>query len=134
MFKLQNLTKLFVDAKQVITEADVDFYQANPEELELIIDKEVLHLRFLTYFFLVGLLMVVGSRMVIYLFADVLGSFVAEVILEVSFEMGNAVLGGVIAAFLLEYLQKKQYQENVRYRQEVLRRIAQRSKTAQSNT
>ncbi|MEM7738595.1 MAG: hypothetical protein AAF267_22720 [Deinococcota bacterium] len=130
MLKLQNLTKLFVDAKQVITEADVDFYQAHPEELELIIDKEVLHLSFLTYFFLVGLLIMVASRIVIYLFADVLNSFVAEVILEISFEMGNALLGGVIAAFLLEYLQKKQYQENVRYRQEVLRRIAQRSKTA----
>lgn len=123
MFNLKDLAKLMLETKQVVTKADVDYYQAHPEELERITDKEMLHLKFLNFFFLFGLFLVLASRIVIYMFADILGGFMTEVVLETSFEMGNAVLGGVTAAFLLEYLQKKQYEENLRYRHEVLHRI-----------
>ena len=122
-FSVKDIIELFVRPQPEITDAQIEFYQNHPEELDLIIDKEQLHLSFLQYFFGVGFLLMVGSRVVIYIFSDTATRFVTEVVLEATFELGNAILGGVIAAFLLEYLQKKQYEENIRYRRDVLARI-----------
>ncbi len=57
------------------------------------------------------------------MFADVWGDFTNQVVLDVASELGIAIFGGAITAYLLEYLQKKQYEDNIAFRNEIKRRI-----------
>ncbi|PIE80526.1 MAG: hypothetical protein CSA15_01935 [Candidatus Delongbacteria bacterium] len=106
-----------------VTDEIVAYYRKNPKELDLIIDKEDYNIKFLGYFFIVGLAITVGSRVLKYFFSDVWGEFVNDIILDVFSELGIAIFGGAIVAFLLEYLQKKQYEQNVHYRNEIKMRL-----------
>ncbi len=106
-----------------VTDEIVEYYRKNPQELDLIIDKEDYNIKFLGYFFIVGLVITVGSRVLKYFFSGVWGEFVNDVILDVFSELGIAIFGGAIVAFLLEYLQKKQYEQNVHYRNEIKMRL-----------
>ncbi len=48
--------------KVEVTDKLVEYYQLNPQELDLIIDKEDFHIRFLLFFFSLGLVLTIGSR------------------------------------------------------------------------
>lgn len=120
------LDRLLVESYDEITDAHVEYFEENPEELDLIVDKETLHKRFLKFFGVVSLIIIVGVRTLGHFFGDQWGSFVVHVILDVISEFGIALLGGVVTVYFLEILQKKQYEANVRYRKEVLRKIEER--------
>ncbi len=109
--------------KQEVTEEIVEYYKKNPDELDLLIDKEDFNIKFLSYFFIFGLIVTVGSRVLSFMFGDVWGEFVNHVVLDVISEVGIAIFGGAITAYLLEYLQKKQYEENIAFRSEIKRRL-----------
>ncbi len=109
--------------KQEVTEEIVEYYRKNPDELDLLIDKEDFNIKFLSYFFIFGLLLTVGSRVLAFMFSDVWGEFVNHVVLDVTSEVGIAIFGGAVTAYLLEYLQKKQYEANIAYRNEIKRRL-----------
>ncbi len=109
--------------KQELTDEIVAYYRKNPDELDLLIDREDFNIRFLSYFFIVGLVVTIGSRVLAFVFADVWGEFVNHVVLDVTSELGIAIFGGAVTAYLLEYLQKKQYEENIAYRNEIKRRL-----------
>lgn len=61
--------------KQEITEEIVEYYKRNLEELDLLIDKEDLNIRFLSYFFIFGLVVTVGSRVLSFMLGDIWGKF-----------------------------------------------------------
>ncbi len=109
--------------KHEITDEVVEYYRKNPDELDLLIDKEDFNIKFLSYFFVIGLVLTVGSRGLAFLFADVWGEFINHVVLDVASEVGIAIFGGAVTAYLLEYLQKKQYEENIAYRNEIKKRL-----------
>ena len=120
----ENLLSYFVNSKtQKITDEDIEFYRNNPEELELIVNKEVLQLSTLSYFFVVAIIISIASKVLPYFFEDVWGRFMNEVVFDLVFEFGVALLGGVVTAFFLEILQKKQYEQNVCYRARILAKI-----------
>ncbi|VWL85343.1 hypothetical protein [Oceanivirga miroungae] len=106
-----------------ITDEIVEYYRNNPNELDLLIDKEDFNIRFLSYFFIFGLAITIASRVISFSFSDVLGEFINHVVLDVTSEMGIAIFGGSITAYLLEYLQKKQYEANIAYRNEIKKRL-----------
>jgi len=114
---------LFSD-KQEITEEIVAYYKRNPEELDLIIDKEYFHVAFLGFFFFLGLGITVLARVIAYFFGNYFGEFVNTVVLDVISELGIAIFGGAVVAYLIEYLNKRQYQQNLKFRNEIKRRIA----------
>lgn len=109
--------------KQEVTEEIIEYYRKNPEELDLLIDKEDFNIRFLSYFFIFGLVLTVGSRVLSFMFADIWGEFINHVVLDVASEIGIAIFGGAVTAYLLEYLQKKQYEENMAFRNEIKKRL-----------
>ncbi len=124
MFNTGNqLTERFVMQPTEIDEETVAYYREHPQELDLIINKEEFRLGFFRILFLIGLGVALGARAAAHFFPEVLGPFMVNVVLDLIFEMGNAILGGVLTAFLLEFLEARQYQENVRFRQEVKKRI-----------
>ncbi len=124
--KKQTFLDHFFFEKQEVTDEIVDYYRKNPKELDLIVDQEEYHLKFLWYFFIIGLVITIGSRILKYFFAGDWGEFVNDVILDVLSELGIAIFGGAVTAFLLEFLQKKQYERNVRYRNEIKARLEQK--------
>ncbi len=112
---VNDFDNLFLE-KQQITDDIVEYYRNHPDELDLIIDKEHFDNGYLGYFFVVGLLITIGSRVLAYFFEDIWGKFMNDVVLDVSSELGIAIFGGAVTAYLLGSLQKKQYNENVAFR------------------
>lgn len=110
--------------KAFITDEMVSYYRENPDELDLLIDKEDFNIKFLTIFFVIGLLLTVGSRIWPFIFPHLINEMIDHLIFDVFSELGIAIFGGAITAYLLEYLQKKQYEENIAFRNEIKRRIA----------
>ncbi len=109
--------------KTEVTPELVDFYRKNPKELDLIIDKEYFHGKFIKFFFLLGISLTMISRALKFVFADTWASFVNEVMLDIFSELGIAVFGGAITVFLLEKLNQKQYEQNVGFRNEIMNKI-----------
>lgn len=127
MNKMKLDEKIFSNAlwgeKTEITDKIVKFYKENPQELDLIIDKEFFYGKFIRFFFMIGIVLTVVSRLLKFLFEDTWAAFVNEVVLDIFSELGIAIFGGAITAFLLKTLKQKQYKENTAFRKEILRRI-----------
>lgn len=106
-----------------ITDKIIDYYRKNPKELDLIIDQEHFHIRFLMFFFLLGSGLTITARVLMYFFADVWGDFLNDIVLDIISELGIAIFGGAVTAYFLEYLQKKQYEQNKLIREQIKRRL-----------
>ncbi|MEO1628761.1 MAG: hypothetical protein AAFV25_26670, partial [Bacteroidota bacterium] len=98
-------------------------YRKNPNDLDLIIDKEYFHSRFIKFFFVIGLLITTISRVLKFLFHNTWVEFINDVVLDVFSELGIAIFGGAITAYILERMKQKQYEDNVKFRNEVIDRI-----------
>ncbi len=120
--QMNSIENLFLE-KLEVTDEVVQYYQQNPDELDLIIDKEHFDNKFLSYFFLLGLSITIGSRVLSYFFEGVWGEFINNVVLDVSSELGIAIFGGAVTAYLLGSLQKKQYQQNVAFMNAIKARL-----------
>ncbi len=123
---VDQLTALIFSDTLEITEATIDYYEKNPDELDLIINKEHFHAAYLGIFFVVGLLLTIAARTLAFFFEGEWGNFINDVVLDVISEIGIAIFGGAVVAYLIEYLNKKQYQQNIRFRKEVKVLIAKR--------
>ena len=106
--------------KPVITGEIIEYYKENPDDLDLIIDKEYFHGKFIRFFFIVGLIITICSRVLKLFFHDTWAEFINDIILDVFSELGIAIFGGAIVAFILEKLKQKQYQDNVKFRNEII--------------
>ena len=118
-----DISSLYMGKEPPITNELVEYYRRNPKELDLIVDKEHFHVRFLAFFFVLGLGTTIGARILNYLFGDAWGIFVSDVVLDVASELGIAIFGGAVTAYFLEFLQKKQYEQNMRFREKIKSRL-----------
>lgn len=109
--------------KTPVTQELIEYYKKNPEELDLIIDKEYFYGRFIKFFFILGILITVVSRVLKFVFEDTWAAFINDVVLDIFSELGIAVFGGAITTFLLEKLNQKQYEQNIALRKEILDKI-----------
>lgn len=109
--------------KTIVTEELIEYYKKHPEELDLIIDKEYFYGRFIKFFFILGIVITVLSRVLKFIFEDTWAAFINEVVLDIFSELGIAIFGGAITTFLLEKLNQKQYEQNIALRKEILNRI-----------
>ena len=104
---------------QPITEETLEYFEQYPDELDLIINREHFYTAYLGIIFFLGIGVTVAARVVQYLFADYLGEFINQVVLDLISELGIAIFGGAVVAYLIEYLNKRQYQYNIRFRRQV---------------
>jgi undecaprenyl pyrophosphate phosphatase UppP len=118
------LTALIFPDTLEITKETIDYYEQNPDELDLIINKEHFHSAYLGLFFIMGLVLTIAARVIAFVFGSKFGDFINEIILDVISELGIAIFGGAVVAYLIEFLNKKQYQQNVKFRMEVKQMIA----------
>ncbi len=68
--------------KQVVTDEIVEYYRKNPNELDLLIDKEDFNVKFLNFIFVVGLAITIGSRVLAFYFEEVWGKFINNVVIN----------------------------------------------------
>ncbi len=120
----ENLLERFLLEKPIVTDEIVAYYRKHPDELDFIIDKEKAHTKLLAFLFSLGLTITIGSRVLAYFFEDIWGKFMNDVVLDVSSELGIAIFGGAVTAYLLEVLQTKQYKENMAFRNAIKARLA----------
>ena len=118
-----NVASFLLDNSPEVTDEVVEYYRNHPDELSRITDKESFHLKFVTLFFGIGLCLTVGARVLTFFFDGQLGVFVNEVILDLMSELGIAIFGGAVTVYFLEILQKKQFEQNVRFREKVKSRL-----------
>lgn len=109
--------------KPEVTDDIVEYYRKNPNDLDLIIDKEYFHAKFIKFFFVVGLIITVSSRLLKFFFHNTWAEFVNDVILDVFSELGIAIFGGAVTAYILERMKQKQYHDNVKFRSEIIEEI-----------
>ena len=78
--KEKEITDYLLDHPKEITEEVLDFYEKNPEELDLITSREDIQLGILKLFFIIAIALIAGARTVIYLFSEYLPSYITEVV------------------------------------------------------
>jgi len=114
--------------REKVTEKVLDYYEENPDELDLIIDKEHFNVIFLGIFFILGNLITFTARTISYFYGKELGTFINTVVLDVISEVGIAIFGGAVVAYLIEFLNKREYQQNLKFRNEIKAKLKERKK------
>jgi hypothetical protein len=125
---LKRLDKVVFPDSQQITEEMIEHYEKNPDELDLIINREYFNAVYLGIVFLIGIIITILPRITQYFYGSILGDFVNHVLLDVISELGIAIFGGAIVAYLIEFLNKQQFQRNIAFRREMKGLIENRKK------
>jgi hypothetical protein len=107
-----------------LTESELAFYRKHPELIQAVGDKATIYRVILIVVFVIGFLFVVISKVVKYAFDDGSGSWLVELGVDLVFEMGVALWGGVATTVLLQDYVKRQYSEGRRYQQTIIRQLA----------
>jgi hypothetical protein len=123
----QRLNQIVFPDPQEISEELIQHFEKNPDELDLMINKEYFNSLYLGTIFTIGLGVTVSSRLIQYLYGDTMGDFINNVVFDVVSELGIAIFGGAIVAYLIEFSNKKQFQRNIAFRRKIKAIINDRS-------
>ena len=107
-----------------ITEQELAFYRKHPELIHAIGSKSTIYRAVLIVVFVTGFLLVAVSKVVKFEFGADSDSYLVELAVDLIFEMGVALWGGVATAVLLQNFVQRQYKEGRRYQQEIMKELA----------
>lgn len=107
----------------MITDEEIDYYRQHPDKIEEITKEGRVHRAVLPIGFILGFILVFSSKIIGFYtpFGDEL--FFNEVIVDMVFELGVAIWGGVMTTALLEVIENRERVANQKYKAEILRRI-----------
>ena len=125
MSQIYLVALLRVDDPDALTVALIAYLRDHPEILNLIGDRESLGTRHLWRILIAALALVALSKVLAVQFDNAFDQVIADTLVDLVFEMGAALIGSVATVIFIEHRQKKQYIENVKYREAVQRRIQQ---------
>ena len=109
---------------KAITKAELEFYRKHPELVQAVGDKKTIYRVVLMVVFVVGFLLVVASKAVKYGFVDAPAVAWVELSVDLIFELGVALWGGVATTVLLQNFVERKYKEGRRYQQEIMRLLS----------
>ncbi len=107
-----------------LSKEELAFYRKHPELIQAFGDKATIYRVVLISVFVAGFLLVVISKVVKYVYADALSPWIVELTVDLVFELGVALWGGVATTVLLQDFVKRQYSEGRRYQHEIIRQLA----------
>lgn len=121
----QSLTDVIIlgDASE-LTDDQIRQFRDMPELLNLIGDRETLSLRNLWRILAVAAVLVALSKAFSVSVADEYVRWIVDVVTDLIFEMGAALIGSVATVIFIQYQEKRQFEDNVRFRAEIQQRIA----------
>jgi len=108
---------------QRITEQELKFYRKYPELVRAVGDKQSIYRVVLVAVFVAGFDLVASSKAVKFGLVESPGAAMAEMVIDLIFEMGVALWGGVATTVLLQSYVEKKYKEGRRYQQEIMKRL-----------
>ena len=123
--ELRKLSKLiFRPVGSNVTDAEVEYFRDHPDELEEVSAPVSVHIAFLWLGTLVGLVLVALSKLLKHSgVLDWLSEGSSEFVVDVTFEIGVALIGAAVTAYLLGILLNQQQRNIGVWRDEVRRRI-----------
>jgi len=107
-----------------LTKQELAFYRKHPELVQVVGDKKTIYRVVLVAVFATGFLLVVASKAVKYGLIDAPAVAWVELAVDLIFEMGVALWGGVATTVLLQNYVERKYKEGRRYQQEITRQLA----------
>ena len=116
---------LLVEDPDALTDAQIAYLRDHPEVMDLIGDRENLGTRHLWRILLAAVVLVALSKVIAVRLDSAFDQVVADVIVDLVFEMGAALIGSVATVIFIEHRQRKQFIENIHFRAAVQRRIQQ---------
>ena len=123
--ELRKLSRLiFKPISTDVTDDEVEYFRDHPDELEEVAAPVSVHIVFLWLGTLLGLVLVGLSKLL--KFSGVMDSLSpggSEFVVDVVFEIGVALVGGAVTAYLLGILLNQQQRNVSTWRAEVRRRI-----------
>ena len=125
--EIRAMSKLiFQPVSADVTDDEVDYFRDHPDELEEVAAPVSVHIVFLWLGTLLGLLLVGFSKLLKYSgVLDALSVGGSEFVIDVVFEIGVALVGGAVTAYLLGILLNQQQRNVSTWRAEVRRRLDQ---------
>ena len=110
-----------------VTDDEVDYFADHPDELEEVSAPVSVHIVFLWLGMLLGLALVAVSKLLKFSgWLDSVSDGGAEFMVDVVFEIGVALIGAAVTAYLLGILLNQQQRNVSTWRNEVRRRIDER--------
>lgn len=113
-----------LDHKEV-SEEEVEYFRANPDQIDEVSSPLTLHKLFLWFGLIVGVVLIGLSKL--FGHSNVFGFMhpgVEEFIVEVVFEIGVALMGAAIVTFMIGIVLNQQQASAKRWRKEIRKRIA----------
>lgn len=107
-----------------LSDAQIRQFRDNPDLFELISDRESLNLWRFWILLLAAVGLVALSKIISVSIGDEYEQFFLTVLSDLVFEMGAALIGSIATVIFIEIQQKRQFEENVKFRAEVKKRIA----------
>lgn len=119
----QIVDDLLTKRKHKLDDEDVRYFRDNPDKLDLIDNRETFNTWGLLRALVLAIIFVAGSKALAEVYADAIEQFLNDVVVDLVFEMGAALIGAVATVMFIEHQKSKQFRENLRLRFEIERRI-----------
>lgn len=111
-----------------ISKQELEYYRKHPELVQAVGSKKWIYRTILILVFILGFILVFISKAVKFGLVASPDSAVAELVIDLIFEMGVALWGGVATTVLLQSYVERKYEEGRNYQQEIIRRLAEEEK------
>ena len=121
------LFKTFFKVKTELTEAQISYFKKHPEKIEAVTAPHTVHRLFLLGGMLFGIAFVILSK-ALNLWGALKGlhPLVEESLVDITFEIGVALIGGGVTAYFLGILLNQQQQNAERWKEEIYSQIGDR--------
>ena len=126
--------RMFIKDKGEMTQEEVEYFRKHPDEIDEITAPLYVHKLFLTIGFLLGVLLVGLSKVlqfssILYFFHGYFQEFMVDIV----FEIGVALIGAGVTAYLLGILLNTQQENAQSWREEIRSKIRETNVTGESN-
>lgn len=111
-------------AVQKLTPQELEFYRKHPELISAIGNKNVILKTVLVATFVAGFFLVVISKLLKFGLIDRVNEVTLELSVDLIFELGVALWGGVATTVLLQHFVDQKYKEGREYQQEVMKLLS----------
>lgn len=116
--------KMFIRSSTDVTDEAVEYFREHPDEIDEITAPVYIHKLFLWGGAIMGTVFVGASKVLNYSqILDFLSEGVREFAIDLVFEVGVALIGAAVTAYILGVLLNKQQENATKWRGEIRRRI-----------
>lgn len=126
--------KTLFKRKAEVTDAEVDYFKKNPEQIETITAPHTVHLLILFGGLILGITMVILSKFFgIWEVFSSIHPLARQTLIDITFEIGVALIGGGVTAYFLGVLLNQQQENAVKWKSEIYHRIKITDENAQNS-